>query len=639
MIKKNRKLPLLLIFLLACSCNDYLNVVPEGTATLENAFSMRQHTLRYLYTCYSYLPSNYLGASIDIMGGDEIWVKDNPQFTQDISRDANKVARGMLTSTNNLMGTWQNYYAAIRDCNNFLDGIETFEVPDLMEFERRQWIAEVKVLKAYYHFLLLRQYGPIPIIKNNLPISTDVAGVQIPRNTVDEGFDYIMELFQEAIPDLPAQVRSEASDLGRVTLPIATALRAQVAVTAASPLYNCNSEFAPMKNKDGTQLFTQDQEKRLEKWQRAVKACQEAIHVCIDSLGMELYHYPGDPKYKLSDTIKQQMTLRQAFCEDWNNEVIWADTRHWISTLQNRVLPITLNPLTDWAPGMSETFSIPLQIAEMFYSENGVPINEDNKWDYDTRYTLRRAVKEEGLYIRSGGETARLNFEREPRFYAWLGFPQGIWYGSGSYDDNKPSNLFSHPEIKGLRKSEKDSNEPTGYVPKKWVHYQTLQPASLQISIYSYIWPKYRLAELLLFYAEALNEASDTPEARNKSMEYIDMIRTRAGLKSVVESWTLYSNNPDKYKTQEGLREIIHCERLIELSFEGSRFWDLRRWKTARVELNKPIQGWRLFNTDNADIYKPMTIFNQKFGLKNYFWPISESELMKNMNLVQSLGW
>ncbi|NLX67617.1 MAG: RagB/SusD family nutrient uptake outer membrane protein [Bacteroidales bacterium] len=628
---------IIIMMITIISCSDFLDVVPEGTATLESAFSMRRHTLRYLYTCYSYLPSNSSGSSIDVLAGDEVWVNDeptNPYF----SRDANRVARGMLTSSNQLCSTWQNYYRAIRDCNNFLEGMEIYVVPDLMEFERDQWIAEVKALKAYYHFLLLSQYGPIPIAKENLPVSTDIQGVQVSRNTVDEVVDYIVELLDEAIPILPANVLSEVSDLGRITLPIAVFLKAQVLVTAASPLFNCNEEFAIMKNKDGSQLFPQDKTQQTEKWKLAAEACREAVKVCMDSLGMELYTYPGDPKYSLSDTIMQQMTLRQAFCEDWNNEVIWADTREWVSSLQHRVLP-HLNLLFDEHPNMTQAFSVPLKIAEMFYTENGVPIEEDTEWGYNTRYTLRRASKGEGLYIRTGGETARLNFEREPRFYAWLGFPQGIWYGSGSYDDSKPGALYNYKDLKGIRVSRNSWWNPTGYVPKKWIHYQTSQPVTLQISINTYIWPRYRLAELLLYYAEALNEAENSLSARQQAMQYVDMVRERAGLQPVAESWRLHSNNPGKHNTQEGLREIIQQERLIELCFEGRRFWDLRRWKTARELLNQPIQGWSLFNTDNADIYKPMTIFSQRFGLKDYFWPIAESELARNTNLVQSLGW
>lgn len=75
-----------------------------------------------------------------------------------------------------------------------------------------------------------------------------------------------------------------------------------------------------------------------------------------------------------------------------------------------------------------------------------------------------------------------------------------------------------------------------------------------------------------------------------KVYKYINLVRKRAGLKSVQYSWSHYSTNPNKYKTKKGMREIIHRERLIELAFEGQRFWDLRRWKVGEKVLNEPIK-------------------------------------------------
>jgi hypothetical protein len=618
--------------LLSC---DYLDVVPEGTAVLDNAFSMRAHTLRYLYTCYSFLPSQYGGNTPDIQGCDEAWILDNPQYTQGVGREGCRIVRGQLTPSNAIYSRWGTYYTAIRECNYFLEGIERINVPDLPEFERRQWIGEVKALKAWYHFLLFRQYGPVPIVRENLPVSTGVEGVQVTRNTVDEVIDYVVQLLDEAMETVPAIVRSEQTDLGRFTLPIVAALKAKALVTAASPLFNCNTEFAPMRNPDGTQLFPQDESERIGKWKRAADACREAVEICTDSLGMELYFFPGDPRYNLSNTIVQQMSLRQAFCEDWNSEVIWADTRDWVYTLQWATTP-TLNPMYEPQPQMAIVFSVPLHIAEMFYSDNGVPIEEDKNWGYDTRYTLRRAEEKDRYYIRKGAETSRVNFDREPRFYAWLGCDQGIWYGSGSYDDTYPENLYCLT----LRKFvPNEMREQTGYMPKKWVHYQSAQPATYQFAPYSYLWPNFRLADLLLYYAEALNEAEDSPAARQEAMKYADRVRERAGLQPIDVAWREHSNNPSKYTSQNGLRDILQRERMIEMCFEGSRFWDLRRWKTAREVLNRPIESWSGFNSTPEEIFKPYNMYTIRFGLKDYFWPIAESELTRNGNLVQSLGW
>jgi hypothetical protein len=624
--------------LLSC---DYLDVVPEGTAVLDNAFSMRAHTLRYLYTCYSFLPSQAGGNTPDIQGCDEAWILDNPFQSLGIDRAACRIVRGQLTSSSPIYNTWGTWYTAIRECNNFLEGIGRITVPDLPDFERDEWIGEVKALKAWYHFLLFRQYGPIPVVRENLPVSTGVDGVQVARNTVDEVVDYIVQLMDEAMETLPAIVKSEQTDLGRFTLPIVAALKAKVLVTAASPLFNCNTEFAPMKNNDGTQLFPQDESKRVEKWQRAADACREAVDICMNSQGMKLYVFPGDSKYNLSDTIMRQLSLRQAFCEDWNSEIIWADTKGWVSQLQKTTAPI-LNPMYAGQSDMALVFSVPLQIAEMFYSDNGVPIEEDKDWGYDNRYTLRIAEEKDRYYIRKSAETSRVNFDREPRFYAWVGCDQGIWYGAGSYDDTYPENLYCfNLRTLAIQDRSNPMNEPTGYIPKKWQHYQSAQPASYQYTAYGYLWPNFRLSDLLLYYAEALNEAEDSQTARQEAMRYADMVRERAGLQPIDVAWREHSNNPSKYTSQNGLRDILQRERMIEMCFEGSRFWDLRRWKTAREVLNKPIESWSRVNTNTSaeEFFKPYDMYAISFGLKDYFWPIAESELTRNRNLVQSLGW
>ena len=67
---------------------------------------------------------------------------------------------------------------------------------------------------------------------------------------------------------------------------------------------------------------------------------------------------------------------------------------------------------------------------------------------------------------------------------------------------------------------------------------------------------------------------------------------------SIEESWSNYKN-PNKYKTKEGLREIIHRARR-EMIFEGQHFWDLRRWKEAPKELNKPVTGWDVIKNNQS---------------------------------------
>jgi hypothetical protein len=126
-----------------------------------------------------------------------------------------------------------------------------------------------------------------------------------------------------------------------------------------------------------------------------------------------------------------------------------------------------------------------------------------------------------------------------------------------------------------------------------------------------------------------------TPEVH----EYINKIRERAGLKTVQYSWDNYSKTPGKYTTKEGMREIIQQETMIELAFEGHRFWDLRRWKRALIEFRRGIEGWDIEQSDPNFFYRKKVLFNLQFTLKDYFWPIREETMVTNRNLVQNIGW
>ena len=117
------------------------------------------------------------------------------------------------------------------------------------------------------------------------------------------------------------------------------------------------------------------------------------------------------------------------------------------------------------------------------------------------------------------------------------------------------------------------------------------------------------------------------------------MVRERAGIPSVEQSWDQFSTQPGYYASKENLRKIIHQERAIELAFEGQRFWDLRRWKEAHLALNQPIKGWDITQESANSFYRPVLLYNQHFTMKEYLWPIEISELQINRNLVQNPGW
>ena len=143
-------------------CNKFVDVVPDNVATLEYAFRMRTTAEQYLATCYSFIPEGgNVSANVGLFGGDELWTNTA------LNNNGTRIARGEQNVSNVYHDYWNGrnsgtaMWTALSQCNIFLDNIES--VPDMTEWEIRQWMAEVKVLKAFYHFWLLRAYGPIPI--------------------------------------------------------------------------------------------------------------------------------------------------------------------------------------------------------------------------------------------------------------------------------------------------------------------------------------------------------------------------------------------------------------------------------------------------------------------------------------------
>ena len=179
----------------------------------------------------------------------------------------------------------------------------------------------------------------------------------------------------------------------------------------------------------------------------------------------------------------------------------------------------------------------------------------------------------------------------------------------------------------------------TGYFAKKLVNYENIITTN-NITVEGYTFPIIRLSDLYLMYAEALNEVKGTPDA--EVYEYVQKVRNKAGLDKggdLVSTWAQFSNKPGKPSTKEGMREIIRQERLIEFSLEGVRYWDLRRWKLAEDYFSRPIKGWNIYASDSDGFYQVKNIFFRDYLKKDYLWPISQNELLRNPNLVQSPGW
>ena len=635
--KRTLKVLLFAAFLGFTSCGDWLDVVPEGMPTMNTVFNSRVEALKYLSTCYSYMPNHAdPRQNPEILGCDEVWTHVNSLIGGILN--GYNIAIGRQSSNNPLLGCWDRMYRGLRDCNIFLENVGS--VHDLPEGECEKWIAEVKVLKAYYHFCLVQMYGPVPLVRENIPIHEDISKMNVARDPADDCFAYIVELLDEALEALegyalPMTIVNVADELGRITKPIAYALKAKVLTVAASPLFNGNEQQAPLRNRDQTPLFNTTPVP--EKWVKAMEACRDAIEICR-AADIELFYYPNTGATKYTDTIATQLSLRNAFTQRWNCEIIWGNVVSLVSGATG--LQYWSTPLFEGARNEArKDLGAPIKIANMFYTDHGVPLEEDNIRDFSKIYDFREATEDERLYVKEGSTTVDMHFDREPRFYAWLGFDCGVWHGQGRNDENDRTKPLFTMDLKfGTTES---WIWHTGYLIKKYTPYTNVSTAAgaSGYSMTPFPWPVMRLSDLFLLYAEAINEV-EGPNGEN-SVElfyYINEVRKRAGLKGVKESWNAYGKT-QKYNTPAGMRQIIQQERMIELCFEGQRFWDIRRWKIAPELYRTPIQCWNYKGETNAEFYNILFLFQQKFNTRDYFWPILNDEIYANPNLVQNLDW
>lgn len=629
-MKKSRLIWTILVFTLI-ACKDYLDVVPDNVATIDNAFTNRNEAEKFLFTCYSYLPQeSHVYENPALLGGDELWTYWPITGLSRLPSIPQEIARGNQGIVEPLLNYWDGnqdgkpLFRALRDCNIFLEKID--QVVDLDPFMKSRWIGEVEFLKAYYHFYLMRMYGPVPIIDKNIPISASKEEVRVYRRSIEEVTDYIVSLIDTAAVKLPDQIQNRATELGHITRPVALAIKARVLVTVASPLFNGNPDYNNMANNDGTELFSKVPDPS--KWEKALSACEEAIAACEDA-GIKLYNF-SNLLVDISDRQRLEMDLRNALCEPWNEELIWGFTNGTGSGIQLQAMP-RLNPAYPSNETPLGQISPTLAIAESFYTRNGLPIDEDRTWDYAGRFALRTAESSELDYIQQGYTTASLHFQREPRFYSSVAFDGALWYmENGTWPVQAKS---------GQPQSRKSAfgYSITGYFPKKLVNWKFVVQSGQAVSQEQYPWPIMRLADLYLLHSEAANEVYGPSEV---TFKYLNMVRQRAGIPTVQESWTNFAKSPSKFQDQDGLREVIHQERGVELAFEGHRFWDLRRWKKAAEELNKPIYGWDIEQESAENYYRTKLIYSQRFTApRDYLWPIKEYSLVVNPNLVQNPGW
>ena len=629
----SKKIILIALFF-SMSCDDYLDIVPDQTQQIDLLFERREVAYTALATCYAYLPKNDGVYTTFMTMSDEV--------TTPIAKETDgiRIMKGQQSASSPKFGLWSGWqdqgslWEGIRHCNILIENI--YNVIDMTEEEMNMWAAEAKFLKAYYHFLLFTYYGPIPIVDINLPISASDNAVRVKRETVDRCLEYIVQTIDDALIHLPSRVLS-SNDLGRIDQVIAKSIKSRVLVYAASPLFNGNSEmYSGFVNENGEHYFNQSYESY--KWELARDASLDAINTALEN-GVGLYEFISTPpnyedEYEEQPFVQTLYDLKYSIVDKWNSELIWGnsnpvrDNDWW----QLQAACMMKDPNATSVEAAWQWIAPTLRVAEMFYTENGLPIDEDLSYDFSNRYSTTSVSGAQNLQAQYGGITAKLNLDREPRFYSSLGFDRGFNRTWGNLWQLRMKKGESHGRI-----ANSDDYLITGYALKKLVHPDS--EGDGYSKIVTYAWPMIRMGELYLNYAESINELSGPSE---EAYNALNTIRQRAGIPNVETSWSdpIYAQNLNKHTSQDGLRDIIRQERLIELSFEGNRYNDLRRWKLAHEYFNTPVYGWSVDESTSSGYYNIIQVGVRSFSYpRDYFHPISINEITINPNLIQNPGW
>lgn len=637
---------------LMSGCNGYLDVVPKNDiTTISSTFEKREDAYDWLKTCFSMRDDEIANVYQNpaFWGTDEVVADD---YTHEEGLGSNKnyipgfmISEGNQKTQNPYGNIWSltKYYGAICYCNVFLTHIDgTYGMQDE---EKNMWKAQAMALKAHLYFELMRRYGPIILVPKNIDASADISEMQVPRSPIDSCVNATVALLDSAINVLPDMNNITSSMQTFYTREGAATLKALVLLYAASPLFNGNDMFANFTNKNGVKLFPKYDK---EKWRKAAEAADEAIQIA-----RETDHYLMSGSQSRPTTLLNTMLDLENSCMDvayTNKEALVLFHNHDVFP-EKYYHPKIESTYTSYydrltTGGISATYNI----AEQFYTDHGLPLNQDKQWLPDR---VQMSKENDDYYrnvVQLGVNVINFHRRREPRFYADLISQGTCWYHklntSSSYYEAIACDM-RQGQMFGTIEKRLTSASPqciTGYYVKKYdlssqgkVNYvNNLLYAGDRADVI------FRLPDLLLASSEAWNEYLDEPDER--VYKGIDEVRERAGIPSVEEAWSTYARTPQNAKTKDGMREIIHQEYNIEFAFEGRRFWNLRRWMTAAEELNKGIQGWNIIGSTDQKFFNnyqgPKVVWKKRSftAPRDYFFPINAEEILIS-GIKQNLGW
>jgi hypothetical protein len=493
---------------------------------------------------------------------------------------------GNLDLSGGCLEWWEQGYAAVRNTNDFIDRITASTAPAMDAAYKKQRIAEVRFLRAFAYFTMVKRYGGIPLITKTTQLN-DSKEVLFPKRDKEEDvYNYIQSECDAIAADLPETYT--ATDYGRPTKYAALALKSRAAMYAAS--------IAQWGTVQLNGVVGIPSAKAQSLWQ----ASYNASKAIMDAGKFQLFN-----KY----TADKAKNYQSIWLEEGNVETIFAKQYTGKGTIFNNwtvaQVVSTSNPQQDG------NATVPfLETVDEYENIDGTPGKLDREEIKTKLYTM-----------------AELWGKKDPRFHASI-YTQGtVMFGKslemyyGILDET--GKLVTSGAVNGKNYVGVDA---TRGVAAPWGVYKFLDTSvKPEYDAGSKDWIVFRYGEILLNFAEAAFELGKTDEALNA----VNQIRTRAGIPALSAI----------------TRDAIRKERNVELKFELHRYWDQRRWRTAVTAITGDYSCFYL-NLDittgkyRVQLLEKVTGINRPtFYEKNYYFPITPTRISNNPNLVENPGY
>lgn len=582
---------IILLYISAISCEDifgdYLEKAPGVDVTEDTVFSSKAQAELYLAACYEQALVSPWRHSAHLYGNAELQNSLNDNIANWICYSdeaehsapwwfAHNVNNGSLTIGPNLDFFYQTRWTALRMVHTMMERIA--DVPDVDETYQKQIIGEMSYLRAAIYFDMFRRHGGVPLISRRFK-PTEVEAMKVRRSSLDSTVQFILTDLESAISSLPDVYPSNLR--GRITKGAALALKADLLLYAASPLFNADKPFLDMQNPADNRIICYGNFDK-ERWQKAADAAKAVID------------WAPAGNIKLIEDKGVDKNYRYVWETPDNAEIILAD-KH-LSTSSNRqstpwqyYLPRPMGGLQ--GPMPTQTF-----IEKFYDKKDGTPQTWSN----------------------TGNNLIQKYQELDWRFHQTVGYNGFFWnsrFGTLAIYIGPPAPAGVH-----------STNNKTGYWLKKFVPDQ-VNDQSGNGAILNF--PRHRLAVAYLNYAEALNEAQGPVQA---AYDAVNKVRARSGMPALPAGLT-----------QDEFRQRIRKERGVELAFEGHRWWDIRRWKIGEETVNGPFYGLKIYK--NTPITNPLTfryeryVFETRVWQKRFYLDNFTTDQINLGYLVQNPGW